>query len=139
MLGRCVHNVGSNLGPPERCHFFTAETVFNVEVGKEYLVLGLGIFETVLLALVCDETAKPNWLPIGLFEFDSRALPSDWEFVLLDGRAASGGDATNRWIAKWGYAELVRDERHSDALIERDPQALGISSRELEKRASETA
>ena len=97
-------------------------------------MLGLGIFETVLLALVCDETGKPNWLPIGLFEFERTTLPTDWEFALLDGAAASGGDASDRWVVRWGYAELVRNDRHSDALIERDPAALEIFFRELEKR-----
>ena len=52
--------------------------------------LRLWPFETVLLALVCDDTEEPNWLPIGVFEFQSEALPADWEFVLLDPLAASG-------------------------------------------------
>ncbi len=137
MIARCIHNTGSALGQPLRGNFYTVETVFEVELGKEYVVLGLGIFETVLLALVCDETGKPNWLPIGLFEIEHTVLPAHWEFALVDGAAASGGDASNRWVALWGYPELVRDDRHSDALIERDPRALEIFTRELHDRAAD--
>jgi hypothetical protein len=135
VICRCIHNTGSSLGPPSRGNFYTAQTVFHLDVGSSYVVLGLGIFETVLLALVCDLTGMPNWLPIGLFAFDHAAVPADWRFAVLDGRAASGGDASNRWVAKWGYEELVSDDGHSDALIERDPAALQIFFRELKKRS----
>jgi hypothetical protein len=60
--------------------------------------------------------------------------PYDREFVLLDGVAASGGEASNRWVAKWGYPDLVRDDSHSDALMERDPAALEVLWREFAKR-----
>jgi hypothetical protein len=96
VIAKCVHNTGANLGSLARGHFYTPETVFRVEIGAEYQVRGMGIFETVLLDLVRDDTGKPNWLPIGLFEIDAHALPADWEFTLLDGSAASGGDASNR-------------------------------------------
>jgi hypothetical protein len=81
----------------------------------------------------CDETGRPRWQPIGLFEIDHQRLPEDWEFVLLDGIAASGGDALNRRVAMWGYRELVRDLEHSDRLIERDPAAFGVFFGELAK------
>jgi hypothetical protein len=139
MTGRCIHTTGSSLGEPSRGAFYGADTVFDLELRKMYPVVGLGIFETVLLALVCDETGKPNWLPIGLFEIEGTSLPDDWEFSLLDGAAASGGEASNRWVARWGYAELVHNDRHSDALIERDPAALEIFYRELEKRTTACA
>lgn len=48
------------MGSPERGEFLSAETTFHVTVGREYPVLGLGIFETVLLALVCADTNKPR-------------------------------------------------------------------------------
>jgi hypothetical protein len=137
VIGRCIHKTGASLGPPSRGHLYSAETVFHVEVGAQYQVLGLGIFETVLVALVCDDTGRPNWLPAGVFEIQSQTLPSDWEFALIDGKAASGGDASNRWVARWGYAELARDERHSDALIERDPAGLEVFFRQLAQRSSE--
>jgi hypothetical protein len=132
MRARCTRNDGASLGgAPTRGHFYSENTVFDVTVGQEYPVLGLGLFETVLLALVCDDTRRPNWLPAGLFEFDTQTLPGTWEFALRDGPAASGADASNRWVALWGYADLAREERHSDQLIERDPDALDIFFREL--------
>jgi hypothetical protein len=134
MLGRCVRNTGESLGSPDRGHFYSVETVFPVSTGSEYPVFGLGIFETVLVALVRDDTGYPSWFPVGLFEFDFQKIPADWEFALHDGRAASGGDTSNRWVARWGYPELVRDESHSDGLIERDVHALETFSRELAKR-----
>ena len=136
MRARCIFNSGAQLGKPTRGTFYSDRSIFQLTIGKRYPVLGLGLFETVMLALVCDETGQPNWLPVGLFQFERRALPEDWEFALLDGVAASGGDPENRWLARWGYPELVRNDRHSDALIERDPAALSIFFRELEKLAS---
>jgi hypothetical protein len=64
LIATCVHNTGSSLGVPERGHFYLAKTVFDLRIGAEYPVFGLGIWETVLVALVCDDTGKPNWLPI---------------------------------------------------------------------------
>jgi hypothetical protein len=131
MLARCTANSGLDLGVPERGNFYGVGTVFHLTIGTQYRVLGMGLFETVMLALVCDDTGKPNWLPVGLFEFGIASFPSDWEFTVLDGHAASGGDPSNRWVARWGYPELVRDERHSDRLTERDPGALDIFFRAL--------
>lgn len=135
VIGECICNTGAGLGEPMRGAFYGMNSVFRLEVGKSYQVLGFGLFETVMLALVCDETGKPNWLPVGLFRFERSALPDDWEFAILDGVAASGGDASNRWVARWGYRELVHNDRHSDALVERDPAALEIFFRELQKRS----
>jgi hypothetical protein len=64
----------------------------------------------------------------------SATLPEDWEFVILDRLAASGGEASNRWVAVWGYRELVRNRAHSDRLIERDPEALSIFDYEVNAR-----
>ncbi len=133
MIARCIRDTGASLGTPERGHYYTVETVFHVEIGSEYVVMGMSLWETVLTVLVCDETGRPRWHPIGLFEFEQTTLPGDWEFGILDGIAASGGDASNRRVAMWGYRELVRDLQHSDRLIERDPEALGVFFDELEK------
>lgn len=133
MIGRCVGSTGASLGAPVRGDFYTADTVFHLRVGADYLVLGMGLFETVLLVLVCDDTGLPNWLPIGLFEFGVATMPAEWEFAVLDGRAASGGEGSNPWAARWGYSELVQDSGHSDGLINRDPAALDVFSRELSR------
>lgn len=126
MIVRCIRNTGASLGAPERGHYYTVKTVFQVKVGSDYLVFGMSLWETILTVLIRDETGRPRWNPIGLFEFKSRTLPKDWEFALLDGIGASGGDASNRRVAMWGYRELVQDPEHSDGLINRDPSALEI-------------
>ena len=134
MIGKCLHSTGASLGQPQRGHFYSHDTVFDLQVGSDYPVLGMGIFDTALVALVLDDTRNPNWLPVGLFAFEPQGLPASWEFVLLDGAAASGGESSNRWVAIWGYPDLVRNASHSDALIERDPAALDVFFRELAKR-----
>ena len=134
MIASCLHNTGAALGQPQRGGFYSDGTVFDLQVGSDYAVLGLGMFETILLALVVDNTRHPRWLPVGLFEFKAQSLPSDWEFVLLDGVAASGGESSSGWVAKWGYPDLVRNDAHSDALMEGDPEALDVFLREFAKR-----
>jgi hypothetical protein len=134
MIVTCIHNKGANLGKPERGHFYSEKTVFDLKTGSAYPVLGMGLFETTLLVLVLDDTRSPSWLPAGLFEFDQQKVPDNWEFALVDGLAASGGAASNRWAAKWGYPELVRNASHSDGLMERDPAAIDVFFEELAKR-----
>ena len=134
MIAKAVRNTGESLGPLPRNPGMTPEAVFHVELGAEYPVIGMGLFETVLSVLVRDETGKPSWLEIGLFEV-SGDVPNDWDFALYDGLAASGGDASNGWVARWGYDELVNNPNHSDALIERDPEALRIFDKEYARRS----
>jgi hypothetical protein len=81
----------------------------------------MSIWETSLHVLIRDDTGKPNWWPIGLFEFDDQTAPCDWEFALLDGQAASGGCSLSGEVARWGYREMIRNPKHHDDLIERKP------------------
>lgn len=131
MLVKCIRNQGSALGAPSTGSFYTRETVFHVSIGREYDVLGFGLYETTLLTLVLDETQKPNWLPVGLFDISSLRLPPEWRVSVFDGIAASGGRERRGWVALWGYEELVRDTRQVDALVDRDPAALERFSEEL--------
>lgn len=137
MRGRCVHTTGASLGQLERSAFYSEETAFPLTMGANYVAMGMGLFATVLLVLVCDDTGKPNWLPIGLFEFDHQQMPEQWEFVLLDGESASGVRSPDRWAAQWGYPDLVRDPMHNDKLIERDPDALKVFYDELSRSTRE--
>jgi hypothetical protein len=138
MIGRCIRDNGAALGGLGRGAFYTSETVFHVDVGSEYRIMGIGIFDAAMVVLVCDETGKPNWLPIGLFELESTKLPGRWEFRVLDGVGASGGDVASRWVMKWGYPALVRDASHSDHLVERDPRALEEFYAELARAATDS-
>jgi hypothetical protein len=110
------------LPPPAIGFFYTEKTVFHVRVGADYKVAGMGIFSGVLVALLRDDTGKPNWLPAAFFECSASRLPAFWGFRLIGTSDASG------WTAKWGYEELIRDDDHINALIERDPSAMEIFS-----------
>jgi hypothetical protein len=140
MIARCIRNTGTSLGKPRRSAFHTVETVFHVTVCQEYSIGGLGLFETTLLALALDDTGKPNWLPVGLFDLTDAETPVGWRFAVLDGAAASGaGPPGDDWVALWGYPELVHDRRHRDGLVERDPSALEVFFREVGRNANKPA
>lgn len=129
LLVRCIANTGTSLGPSRDRYFHSERTQFHLTQGAVYRIVGMGIWETVLLVLLRDDTHRPRWLPVALFEFLDYSWPSSWEFVILDRLAASGADASDRWVALWGYGELVRDPRHSDELVNGDPAALEIFDR----------
>jgi hypothetical protein len=131
VIARCIHNTGAALGVPLRSAFHTAESTFHLSVGTDYAILGLGLFEGTLLALVLDETGKPNWLPVGLFDLADAEMPEEWHFSVVDPGAASGVAPANGWMALWGYAELVQNQVHREKLIERDGEALEVFFREV--------
>ena len=135
MIARCIRERSADLGGPfSPTALYTSKTVFHVTIGSDYVVMGMGIWGSTLIALVRDNTGKPNWLPAGLFDLGSKKFPSDWQFTLIDGLAASGAiDPSNRWVARWGYPELIRDPAHSDQLVERDSAALEVFYRELDR------
>ena len=135
MLAKCITNSAKQLGTPGVDAFFTLETRFEnfLKQGEEYQILGLSWSMGTLLALVFDESRRPRFLPVGLFDFDAMRLPPHWEFKVWDGVAASGGAAPEIRMAVWGYPEFARDHLHADRLQEADPAALKIFFRELQK------
>jgi hypothetical protein len=133
MIGKCIHNTGASLGQPQRGHFSSHKTVFDLQLDSDYPVLGIGLsrrFFLLLLSMTRGRHAgcRPACSNLSLKRL--RVIGS----VLLDGVAASGGEASNCWVAKLGYPDLVRDESHSDALIEGDPAAREVFFREFAKR-----
>jgi len=136
MLGRCLHETGASLGEPVRGAFYSARTRFHVKAGHDYEVMGIALYETSLLVLVCDENRLPSWLPSGVFSINESTIPEDWWFALIDGKMASGGRAEYRLAAIWGYEQLVRDPAHADGLIHRDKSALAVFARELQLRSA---
>jgi hypothetical protein len=86
-----------------------------VTVGRKYVIAALGLYDGLLLSLMCDDTGYPVWLPVGLFSVAVSELPTHWKFCICDGIAASGGTATVGTLgARWGYPELVTDPAHND-------------------------
>jgi hypothetical protein len=139
MLVRCIANSPEALGRPEARAFHGVHTDYSdLEVEKEYPVLGLSLSELVLLAFVVVAWEKPFWLPVGLFDFTNATLPGCWKFSVENRVAASGGPADYaKRIAIWGYPKLVEDSTHSDMIVERDPDAMAIFRRELARELGE--
>ncbi|WP_198148829.1 hypothetical protein [Luteibacter yeojuensis] len=73
--------------------------------------------ETVLV-LISDDDELPSWIPIELFQITDCRMDSSWLFQQFSN---PGGIR-----ALWGYARLIQDDEHFDALVERDPGALRV-------------
>ncbi len=131
MIVTCLHTGSLELADHQRGRFTALHSDYPLTRGTEYVALGMGIWETVLHVLVRDDWGKPSWCPLALFNCPPQTFPSDWEFTLCDGITQSGAGLWTRWVARWGYRELVRDPGHSDALMERDTEALAIFAREM--------
>ena len=134
MIAVCAGVRTSELADHQRGRFAGIDQTYALTAGEAYVVLAVGIWETILQVLVRDDDGLPIWCPAGLFDIETQQMPAHWEFSLDEGVGASGPDLWTRWVARWGYPEVVRDPAHSDALMERDPHALEIFARELQQR-----
>jgi hypothetical protein len=129
-----VHYRGSTVGVPIFGLRYSEQTEFQLEIGKSYRVLAMDLFQAGLNVLVVDETGKPNWLPVVLFEIEPQPLPGHWEFALLDPAVASGNAPPTGWGAIWGYPEIVRNHPvHHVGVVEREVDDLRIAYRELDR------
>lgn len=137
MIAICQHTRSGSLADHQRGRFQDLDEQFNLTIGRSYIVVGMGIWETVLQLLVKDDRGLPAWCPAALFELNDQSLPADWRFVFRDGIRCSGSELFTRWVAQWGYEQLVSDEGHANALMEREPQALEIFQSEHARLASE--
>jgi hypothetical protein len=130
----CLRELPETAGPIDCGRHASSGTRFALTRGTVYPVMGLGIVEASLEALVRDDSGEPCWCPAGLFDIPAAPLPRDWGFALWDGVAASYGHPTGEWAAMWGYDALVSERTHSDALTARDAEALRTFHREWERR-----
>lgn len=122
MIAKCIFNRGADLGGPVRNGYLETTEFTTLTVGKKYEVFGIGMWGTSISILICDDSDKPAWDPIGLFDIVEQKLPSHWLFAVYDGPGASGkGACEYGWMIRWGYPELVRNPDHSDGLMERVP------------------
>lgn len=139
MIVSCAHNRSSGLSDHQRGRFASIDATYDLTVGKNYVALGLGIWETVLQVLIQDDNGLPNWCPMGLFDCKPQAIPAHWKFGLRSGITASGSHLWTQWVAIWGYEELVDDPGHSDALMERSRRAHTTFHKELRRREAEAS
>lgn len=131
MTATCLSANTGELADHQRGRFTDIEESYALTIGQRYLVMGIGVWETVLHTLVRDDDGLPCWCPIGLFDLRKQPVPMEWSFALEDGIRASGRALWTKWVARWGYQQLVEDPAHSDGLMERDPIALEIFDREM--------
>jgi len=106
---------------------YEKESEFDLTVAKEYVVLAIAMWETMVLFLLADDYNLPNWHPVELFLVTDNHLGDDWFF--------SASIANKHGVqAIWGYEHLVRDTDHYEALLERNPDALKIFYEEKSRR-----
>jgi len=134
----CVFDSSVALADHQRGRLGEVESVFAVTAGQSYQLLGMGIWDDVLTFLIAGSDDLPMFLPAGLFQPASIALPSDWYFRLNVGIQLSG---RSRWTepctALWGYRELVEDDLHAPALEEMQPHALRVFARRLSEASKQ--
>jgi hypothetical protein len=133
MIVRCVNNV-SGLAPTDAQGTASHPDYVHegLEVGREYAVLGISLYNDRLRFLIDQQKFPPGWLSVAFFELVNSRQPPHWDFQFFN---VSGFEPHERraFQAVWGYGELVRDvDIHTYALREGIPMSLQVFRRELE-------
>jgi hypothetical protein len=98
---------------------YTEQSEFYLTIGKEYTVFAIALWRSTILFLICDDYDLPSWHPAELFSISQPRMPDNWLF--------STSVANEHGVeALWGYERLAIDPSHYEALLERDPVALGF-------------
>jgi len=143
---RCINNTGASLRSYEYETISNKEvfgrfgaseiTEYGIEVGKEYLVMGLIIFQTYPAYLIDDNGFIATY-PCQLFEISDDRLGSNWHFRITD----KNEDIYPFVQAIFGYSELCSDKKAYENLIvemEEEPQRIYFRRKiELEKELEE--
>jgi hypothetical protein len=128
MIVKCIENTNRNL-PPEYFQTFRAEsdkTVYHVSVGKAYTVFAIAIWRLQPMILISDDTDLPNWYAPELFSVIDPHLSPEW-CCALNVKSEGGLRAI------CGYEEIVQNEGHNDALMDRQKLALSIFANEKQR------
>jgi hypothetical protein len=115
----CNSNMGSVLSANYLAIGNTPQSIFHVQVGREYSVFAIAVYRGAALLLLADENNLPNWYPLDLFSISEASIPSNWFSAIYQGNE-------NGVQLLLGYEDLISDESHYNALLERDPRALEI-------------
>ena len=119
MKAICKHNTGDFLKKDELPMGFFSSSIFNLEIDKEYLVMGIMLSEKFIFYLV-DESGMPYWYLSKLFQVSDNRISPNWYFKNFI-------EDDNIYIdAIWGYSELCNEEDYSDQLMDRDDSAMRI-------------
>lgn len=122
MKVRCINNTGSSLYLYEYEPITNKEvfgrfgaseiTEFGIEIGKEYLVMGVIIFQTYQAYLIDDNSFIATY-PCQLFEMVDERLATNWYFRVIN----RNEDIYPFIQAIFGYFELCSDKKAYENLI----------------------
>ena len=119
MKVRNIANTGRDLSTNAKALGNSDEAKYPVKIGEVYNVYGQSLYKGVLSYLLIGTFENlPSWYPVELFVVVDPQLPLEWYYNFF------GYDGNLSCI--WGYNELVLDENHYDALIEREDKAIRI-------------
>jgi hypothetical protein len=146
MKVRCIKNTGEALRPYEYKSFEKAmlgrfgatgnSQYGEIEIGREYIVMGLIIFETYQAYLI-DDDGFISACPCQLFEVIDDKVNSNWHF-----RSTEKDEDIYPFVqAIFGYPELCSDKKaYENLIVEKDEDTQRIYFRrkiELEKELAE--
>lgn len=128
----CKFNLGKDLSPYENKALTKGEfgrfgvsesTEYNeLEVGNEYLVMGVIVFETYQAFLI-DGNSFISVCPCQLFEIVDDSIPKNWKFRVIN----KDEDIYPFIQSIMGYPELcINKNSYTDLIIERDTNAMDI-------------
>jgi hypothetical protein len=144
---RCISNTGASLRSYEYEPITNKKEVFGrfgvseiaeyeIEIGKEYLVMGLITFQTYQAYLI-DDNGFISACPCQLFEVVDNKVNSNWNFRLIE----KDEDIYPFVQAILGYPELSADKRaYENLIVEMEENAQRTYFRrkiELEKELEE--
>lgn len=119
MRVRCLFSNGEAYKSYKMPSGYLGTSQFGVEVGKEYIVMGISLSEGLLLYLI-DHGGVPQFCPFQLFEVIDGAIADNWYF-----RAYTNQSEYYPYRqAIWGYYELCFDDSHWDKLADGDEEAV---------------
>lgn len=127
MKVKCVANTGAALSEKQILKGNTRESAYEwLKVGKIYNVYGILLIQDTLNYLVVGEYPNAIYFePVELFKLIDNKIPPDWYFKPSI-ELVPAEKLIDPFSATWGYKELAIDIRHSDRLLEREPEDIKI-------------
>ena len=115
----CKKNTIKGVDLKEVTTFLVDEYNYELEIGKEYLVMGIMTpKDSNCIYYLTDHNGSPFWYPYLLFDITDNTIPKNWYILILN----KNGDGTIFTLI--GFDELCNDDDFHDALMERDEQAM---------------
>lgn len=133
---RCINKTGNSLRAFEYQSIVKKEVFgrfkvsalieFDIEIGKEYIVMGLIIFESYQ-AYIIDDEGYISVYPCQLFEVIDNEISSNWHFRLID----KDEEIYPFVQAIFGYDELCSNKNaYEELIVEKNEEQQRIYFRE---------